>query len=81
MRRLQNILKKLEAHKAETLCLSFDTTFGTIIKSRYQNQRNNLAIFGPFLDIQEFFQNRGLNFETSDSDFRDLLEKVFHMVN
>ena len=43
--------------------------------------KNSLAIFGPFLDLQEFFKNRGLTFETSDSDFRDLLEELFHMVN
>ena len=41
-----------------------------------QDQGNNLAIFGPFLDLQEFFKNRGLTFETSD--FRDLNE-LFHM--
>ena len=46
-----------------------------------KNQGNNLAIFGQFLDLQEFFKNRGLIFATSDSDFRDLLEELFHMVN
>ena len=46
-----------------------------------KNQRNNLAIFGQFLDLQEFFKNRGLIFATSDSDFRDLLEELFHKVN
>ena len=45
-----------------------------------KKQRNNLAIFGPFLDLQEFFKNRGLSFETSDSGFRDLLDELFRMV-
>ena len=44
-----------------------------------KNQGNNLAIFGPFLDLQEFFLNRGLTFETSDSDFWELLTELFHM--
>ena len=44
-----------------------------------KKQRNNYAIFGPFLDLQEFFQNRGLSCETSDSDFRDLLDEFFQM--
>ena len=34
--------------------------------------RDCLAIFGPFLDLQEFLKNRGFNFQTSDSDFCDL---------
>ena len=41
----------------------------------------DLAIFGPFLDLQEFLKNQGLTFETSDSDFCDVLEELFHMVN
>ena len=45
-----------------------------------KKQRNNLTIFRPFFDLQEFFKNRYLSFETSDFDFRDLLEKLFHMV-
>ena len=45
-----------------------------------KKQRNNLAIFGPFLDLQKFFLNRGLSFETSDSGFCDLLDELFHMV-
>ena len=44
-----------------------------------KNRRNNLAIFGPFLDLQEFFKNQGLTFKTSDSDFCDLLNELFHM--
>ena len=32
-----------------------------------------------FLDPQEFFKNRGLSFETSDSGFRDVLDELFHM--
>ena len=42
-------------------------------------QRNNLAIFGPFLDLQEFFKNRGLSFETSDYNLCGLLNELFHM--
>ena len=83
MRRLQNIRKNLAALTAETFCLSFDTTFGTITHTLdhvVRNQGNNLAIFGPFLDVQEFFKNRGLAFETSDSNFRDLLKELIHMV-
>ena len=44
-----------------------------------KNQGNNLAIFGPFLDFQEYFKNRGLTFETSDSDLCDVLNEFFHM--
>ena len=44
-----------------------------------KNRRNNLAIFGPFLDLQEFFKNQGLTFETSDSNVCDLLNELFHM--
>ena len=44
-----------------------------------KKQRNNLSIFRPFLDLQEFFKNRGVTFETSDC--RDRLEELFHMVN
>ena len=42
----------------------------------------NLRIlkFGLFLDPKEFFKNRVLSFETSDSDFRDLIDDFFHMV-
>ena len=29
--------------------------------------------------LQEFFKNRELTFETSDSDFRDLLDELFHI--
>ena len=36
-----------------------------------------IAIFGPFLDLQEFFKNLGFSFETSDSDFCDLLNELF----
>ena len=42
-------------------------------------QENNLAIFGPFLDLQDFFLNRALSFKTSDSDFCDLLNDLFRM--
>ena len=44
-----------------------------------KHQGNNLAIFGPFLDFQEYFKNRGSTFETSDSGFCDLLNELFHM--
>ena len=46
-----------------------------------KKQRNNLASFGPFLDIQEFFKNRGLSFVISYSDSRDLLDELLHMVD
>ena len=39
-----------------------------------------ISNFGPFLDLQEFFKNRGLSFQTSNSDFRDQLDELFHMV-
>ena len=32
-----------------------------------------------FLDLREFFKNRGLTSETSDFDFCGLLDKFFHM--
>ena len=44
-----------------------------------KKQRNNLEIFRPFLDLQEFLKNRGLMLETSDFDFCDLLDELFHM--
>ena len=44
-----------------------------------KKQINNLAIFGPFFDLQDFFKNQGLTFETSDFDFHDLLDELFHM--
>ena len=42
-----------------------------------KKQRNNQAIFGPFLDLEEFLKNRGLSFETSDFGFRDLLHDLW----
>ena len=50
-----------------------------LLESRGQNQKNNLAIFSPFLDFHEFFDNRGLTFQTSDPHFCDLLNELFHM--
>ena len=44
-----------------------------------KKQKKNLAVFGPFLDLQEFLKNRGLRFETSDSDFCDLLDELFYI--
>ena len=44
-----------------------------------KNHAKNFAISGPFSDLQEFFKNRELTFETSDSDFRDLLDELFHI--
>ena len=47
-----------------------------------ENQENNLAIFGPFLDRWDFFKNRGLTLEASDFDFCDLLDELsssYHM--
>ena len=43
--------------------------------------KNDLAIFGAFFYLQEFVKHRGLTFETSGFDFRDLLKKLFHMKN
>ena len=34
---------------------------------------------GPFFDHQAFFKNRGSTFDTSDSDFVDLLDELFHI--
>ena len=44
-----------------------------------ENQKNNLAILCPFLDLREFSRNRGLTFETTDSDFCDLLNELFYL--
>ena len=44
-----------------------------------KNQRNNLAILSSFLNLQEFFQNRGLMLETSNFDFCVLIDELFHM--
>ena len=52
MRRLQNFEKKVAALTEETLCLSFETTFGTITLITWSKTRKNyLAIFGPFLHL------------------------------
>ena len=48
-------------------------------ESRGENQGNNLAIFGLFLNLQELFLNRGLIFETSDFIFCDLPNELFHI--
>ena len=40
---------------------------------------NNLAIFGPFVDLQEIFKTRWLSFETSNSDFCDFLNELFFL--
>ena len=45
-----------------------------------KSQGNNSAIFGPFFDLQEFFKNQGLTFETTDFDFRELLEELFLII-
>ena len=44
-----------------------------------ENQENNLAILGLFLNLQDYFKNRGLIFETSDSIFCDLPNELFHI--
>ena len=38
-------------------------------------------VFVPFFDLQEFFKNQGLRFETSDSEICDLLNELLHMNN
>ena len=35
--------------------------------------------FRSIFDLQEFFENQGLRFETSDSEICDLLNELFHM--
>ena len=40
---------------------------------------HNMAIFGQFLDLQEFYKNRELIFENSDFDLCNLLNEFFHM--
>ena len=44
----------------------------------FKKQRNNLAILGPFLDLEEFFRKSTVKFQTSDSRFRDVLDELFH---
>ena len=34
------------------------------------NDRDKVSAVQEFLDLQDFFLNQGLTFETSDSDFR-----------
>ena len=46
---------------------------------KLNDRHTYLAIFGPFLDLQEFFKNQGVTFQTSDFDFRGLLDELFHM--
>ena len=58
--------------KENFILWDFKTTFAiSIFSSRGQKTENNLAIFDPFLDLHEFFKNRRLSFENSDSNFRD----------
>ena len=45
-----------------------------------KKQRNNLIIFGPFFDLQEFLKNRGSSFKLSEYDFCNLLDEFFHIV-
>ena len=44
-----------------------------------KNRGTNKAIFVPFFDLWEFFENRGLTLESSDFDFCDLLDELFHV--
>ena len=45
-----------------------------------KNQGNNLAIFGPFLDLQNFFQKSRVNIEASDFNLCDVFNKLFHLI-
>ena len=60
----ENFEKKNFNHMTELVGIFGIITFITWPKSK----KNNLAIFGPFFDLEEFFKNRGLIFETSDSN-------------
>ena len=70
--------KKIAAYTEKTLCKSFKYSSGTITRITWSKPESNLAIFGPFLDLQEFFQNRELTVETLDLDFCDQLNEFFH---
>ena len=37
----------------------------------------NLAIVGPFPDLLDFFENRGLTFETSESEAQTSISVIF----
>ena len=49
------------------------------IKNMLELQIQNYAMFGLFLDLWEFFKTRELTWETSDFDFYDLLDELFHI--
>ena len=70
MRRFQNFEKNSAWHWrnfASNICYEFrNHNFHHVVIK----QRNKLAIFGPFLDLEEFFKNRGLSFETCKSYFK-----------
>ena len=46
-------------------------------EARDQKPKINLAIFGPFPDLQDFFENRGLTFETSESEAQISISMIY----
>ena len=80
MCRLRNFKKKLSwSHCRNFVSIIWYQFWNHNFHHVVKKQRNNLAIFGPFLDLQEFFKNRGLSFETSDFNLCGLLNELFHM--
>ena len=81
MRRLSNLKKNKSvavrrSQTEDSLCLSFETSSRTITRITWSR---TLAIFGPFLEPHDFFENRGLTFEMSDLNFCDLLNEHFYL--
>ena len=71
-------LKKLASHTGETLCQSFETSSGTITRITLSKTREIILRFLVHFWAFRFFLNRGLTCETSDSNFCDLLNELFH---
>ena len=60
MRRLQNFEKNLAAHTVETLCLSFDTSFGTITFITWSKSREIIKRFSVhFWTFKNFLKIEG----------------------
>ena len=76
MRRLQNFRKILMSHIVETFWLSFETVFGIVTWITWSEFAVQIK---RFLELWKFFKNHGITWGTSDFDFCDLLDELFHM--
>ena len=70
--------------QCETLFFLSFATYAFCIKNKFLFILTSVGlhvgwVFGQILYLQDFFLNGLLNFETSDSDFRYLLDEVFNI--